>query len=190
MVEKILFIEGTTDDTNGDLRQGFRRLLSQKLRGVMPRIVMGDGIATTLKKFLSNINVNNKRKRSEHSFLLIDLDNPKSEKDNKISDYNITDYKNYIFFMIQEMETWFLLQPEILDDYYGKEISKNIRNKNSEQIEAISKPAEYLMKLTKDTKKGKYHKVRHGVSLLEKINADELAKKSSEFETLIRRLRE
>ncbi len=183
MVEKILFIEGTTDDTNGNLRQGFYKLLSKKLKGIMPRIKMGDGITTTVKKFLKN-------KRSKDNFLLIDLDKPKSEKDNKISEYRLSDYKNYVFFMIQEMETWFLLQPEILDEYYGKGTSEKLINKNSEQIEAISKPAEYLMKLTKDTKKGEYHKVRHGVLLLEKINADELEKKSSEFASLIRRLKE
>lgn len=38
MVRKILFIEGTTDDTNGDLRKGFRILFEKKLKKNIPKL--------------------------------------------------------------------------------------------------------------------------------------------------------
>jgi len=38
--------------------------------------------------------------------------------------------------------------------------------------------------------KGKYHKVSHGMRLLEKPDADRLEKHSSEFAALIRKLRD
>ena len=140
MVEKILFIEGTSDDTNGDLRRGFSKLLSQKLKGEMPRIKMGNGVKSTIDKFLHS--------KSNMNFLLIDLDAEASKKKDKLSEYGLKEHKDYAFFMIQEMEAWFLSQPKILDDFYGKKISDKIPNKKAEEF---PKPAEYLMDLTKQS---------------------------------------
>lgn len=50
MVTKLI-VEGTTDTSNGDLRKGFNKLLSKKLSGKMPRIVMGDGKTQAINKF-------------------------------------------------------------------------------------------------------------------------------------------
>ncbi len=47
----ILFVEGTSDDSNGDLRQGFENLLKKELAGKMPIIKLGDGINQTINKF-------------------------------------------------------------------------------------------------------------------------------------------
>lgn len=122
MVKKILFIEGTADDTNGDLRRGFHKLLVQKLQGNMPRIKMGNGITTTIKAFKHN-------RMSELSFLLIDLDAPASERENKLTDHQLQHQQARVFFMIQEMEAWFLSQPELLNDFYGEIISSKIPRK-------------------------------------------------------------
>lgn len=182
MVKKILFIEGTKNDTNGNLREGFHKLLEQKLKGNMPRIKMGNGIKSTNRTFLKN---SISKKLSQYSFLLIDLDDNESEKENKINDYNLEKHKDYVFFMIQEMESWFLSQPYILDEFYKLEISKKIVKKDYKKIE---NPSEYLMDLTKNLERKKYHKVRHGVELLKRLNANELEKSSSEFRELIKQL--
>jgi hypothetical protein len=178
MVKKILFIEGTSDDTNGDLRQGFHKLLKQKLSDNMPRIKMGNGITTTIKAFKNN-------RMSEYKVLLIDLDAAASAKPLKISAYQLNDQQDHVFFMIQEMEGWFFSQPHILDAFYGEEISTKIPKKHFQNIET---PAKYLAGLTKNTKKGEYHKVRHGVKLLERLDAEQLVQDSPEFADLIEKL--
>jgi len=44
------------------------------------------------------------------------------------------------------------------------------------------------MKLTKNTKKGTYHKVNHGTQLLELLDANQLENRFSEFKDLIEKL--
>lgn len=174
---KTLFIEGTSDDSNGDLRQGFNKLLSQKLIGFMPRIVMGDNTPQTIKKF---INCKNR------GFALVDLDSPESERHAKVELYNLAG-NDSLFFMIQEMESWFLSQPDVLDNFYGHDISKRIPQKN---VKDIKNPAEFLMEITRHTKKGKYHKVKHGVELLKKLDANKLEECFSDFASLIQNLKQ
>ena len=178
MVEKILFIEGTKDDSNGDLRQGFHKLLAQKLSGNMPRIRMGNGITTTIDGFKNN-------RLSKHCILLVDLDAPEAQKDMKLLAYTLLNLKDNVFFMIQEMEAWFLSQPEILDAFYGDKNTKKLSKKKSEDID---RPAEYLSELTKNTRNGSYHKVKHGVRLLGLLNAHKLEQSSTEFANLIKKL--
>ena len=54
---KVLIIEGATDTRNGILRQGFHKLLVQKLEGKMPRIIMGEGKKQSIDKFLNYKNL-------------------------------------------------------------------------------------------------------------------------------------
>jgi hypothetical protein len=178
MVKIMLFIEGTKDDTNGDLRRGFSKLLAQKLEGRMPRIKMGNGVSTTVKAFCHN-------KMSESAILLIDLDGPSSERSQKLTDYKLQPHQEDVFFMIQEMEAWFFSQPEVLCNFYGSAISTKIPSKNAEDI---INPARELMKITRLISKQPYHKVKHGVRLLERLDADKLEKSSPEFARLVKRL--
>jgi len=96
---KVLFIEGTSDDTNGDLKQGFNKLLSQKLKGNMPKIIMGDNTTETLRKF--------RNYKDGKGFVLIDLDDCEPKKASRLEEYKLKTGK-YVFFMIQEMEARFL----------------------------------------------------------------------------------
>ncbi len=182
MVRKILFIEGTKDDTNGNLREGFHKLLVQKLKGNMPRIKMGNGVTEAKKTFINN---STNKNLSEYSFLLIDLDDCESNKNKKIDEYQLNDFSNFVFFMIQEMEAWFLSQPKILDDFYNDDISQRITKKNYKEFEH---PAEYLQQITKNSNGKKYHKIKHGVELLKRLNAHVLEKDSTEFKELIKQL--
>lgn len=104
-----LFIEGTTDTSNGNLREGFNKLLVKKLEGKMPTISMGDGKKQTIDKFKNSFNSN----------MLCDLDAPETKIADDLKENEISDYKDSVFFMIQEMEAWFISQPEILDHFYN-----------------------------------------------------------------------
>lgn len=175
---KILFIEGTDDTTNGTLGQGFYKLLSQRLKGRMPKINMGEGKSQTIKKFKNN-------KFSRLSYLLIDLDEPEENKEPVLSSNQIFENKNFVFFMVQEMEAWFLSQPAMLDKYYNEKISKKLPAKPAKDIE---KPSDFLQNITRLTKKGKYHKVQDGTRLLELLDASKLEEDFPDFKSLIDKL--
>ncbi len=170
----ILFIEGTNDDTNGDLRNGFATLLEKVLKGRMPRLVMGDGREQTIKKFQNE-------KRTTKKFLLIDLDAPKEKRTEVLHELNLQNEHANTFFMIQAVEAWFLSQPEILDERFGEAISKKIPNRDPQEI---SKPSEKLQEWTRLSPKGKYHKVRHAVELLKQLEVKKLQKDFPDVEQL------
>jgi Domain of unknown function (DUF4276) len=163
----LLFIEGTTDDTNGDLRQGFENLLKKELAGKMPSIKLGDGMNQTITKFSNTEGV---------KLLLIDLD--ADAKANRLATFKLPESKT--FFMVQAMKAWFLSQPDILNDFYKTDLKIPKRNASE-----IPKPDEVLESITKTTKKGKYHKVNHAVELLSKLDVNRLKEDFSDVKDLI-----
>lgn len=177
-MSKTLFIEGTSDRSNGNLRQGFNKLLQKVLNKRMPRIIMGNSKEQTINKFQKN-------KLDGDEYLLIDLDEEASKKEDQLEKLSLKTRENDIFFMIQEMEAWFLSQPQILDDYYGTNISSKIANINPKKIKD---PVKLLEQHTHKTKKGKYHKVKHGTGLLELLNPNQLSNDFEEFERMLNAL--
>lgn len=169
----VLFVEGTTDDTNGDLRQGFENLLKKELAEKMPRIKLGNGITQTIDKFSNTEGV---------KFLLIDLDDHADKKAERLNKLNLPDSKT--FFMVQAMEAWFLSQPDILKDFYKKDLK--IPQKHASEI---AKPDRELRKLTKNSDKKEYHKVRHAVELLSKLDVKKLKNDFPDFNHLIHSLK-
>ncbi len=165
----MLFIEGTTDDTNGDLRQGFESLFKNELQGKMPSIKLGNGIHQTIDKFKNTEGV---------KFLLIDLDGVDEIKQKRLNELRLTESET--FFMVQAMEAWFLSQPDILKTYYKTDLKIPKRHASE-----ISKPDIELQKLTKDTSKKAYHKVRHAVELLSKLDIKQLQKDFPDVKNLI-----
>lgn len=185
----ILFVEGEPNSPNGDLRQGFSKLLEQKLKGKMPKIIMGGGYlqggkSQTIHKFKTN------QLEADMILLLIDLDKPESEIPKDLEENGLIDKKDNVFYMIQEMESWFLSQADVLDTFYGidgfgKKVSEKIAKK---RITDIANPDEELIKITKNTKRGQYHKIRHAVELLKLLDAIKLEKDFVDFRSLIEKL--
>jgi len=171
-----LFIEGTNDISNGNLRQGFNKLLAKKLEGKMPTISMGDGKKQTIDKF----------KNSYNSNILCDLDAPETNISNDLRENEISDLRDSVFYMIQEMEAWFISQPEILDNFYNADISKRLVKKHASLFE---EPDKELQRITRDTARKTYHKVNHGALLLKMLNIDKLMQDFPEFKRLIDKLK-
>lgn len=92
--------------------------------------------------------------------------------------------------MVQCMETWFLADKKALADYYTKGFVQSALPRNL-SIESISKPdvMKGLEDASKPTKKGKYHKTRHGFEILERIDPEKVAKASPFAKDLIAVLR-
>ena len=176
---KALFIEGEQSEAIASLRQGFNKLFSQVLKGKMPKIYMGNGITTTKIKFKNN-------KRDGISFILIDLDTIEEKKEEKLIELDLSTHSAQVFWMVQEMEAWFLSQHNVLNEIYGLEIANKLPKKKPQLFD---KPSETLMELTKGTKRGKYNKVRDAVEFLEKLNAQQLQIDFPEFNRLIEELK-
>lgn len=164
-----LFVEGTSDDTNGDLRQGFENLLKKELAGKMPSIKLGNGINQTIDKFSNT---------EGSKFLLIDLDGTSDTKDTRLRAFNLPESKT--FFMVQAMEAWFMSQPDMLNNFYKADLKIPKKHANE-----IAKPDAELRKLTKDTIKKEYHKVRHAVELLSMLDVKRLQNDFPDFKNLI-----
>lgn len=172
MVNTVLIIEGKP----GQLRQGFISLFEKKLKGKMPKIIMGSNNTDTIDE------LSRKSQEPKKRFALIDLDAPKEKKQNRIIELKIPEkHQKSVYFMIQEMEAWFLSQPEILDAYFRMDISKKIPKKNPEDIE---KPSQKLSEYTDK----KYHKVNDAIKLLELLDVNKLEKSFSDFSLLIKAL--
>lgn len=183
--KKTLFIEGDVEYTNGDLRKGFTKLLDKKLKGNLPRIKMGGGKKGTIDKFLNN-------RTDETSLALIDLDKTEKYRANDLTDNKLEIHAENVFYMIQEMESWFISQPEVVDEYFGKtnkgkKVSDSFKNKNAIDI---TSPKEVLKDATKNLNKGeKYHEVKHAVTLLANLDADKLEQDFPDFKRLIETLK-
>jgi hypothetical protein len=180
----ILFIEGGSDSSNGDLRQGFSKLLAKKVAGNMPRINLGGGKAQTIQKFLKN------KLKADLTLLLLDLDSPEQAREADLEANNLSAYHESVFYMIQEMEAWFLSQPEILDGFFGPDDNgKKVSDKLPKQkaIEIID-PKNVLKNATKKSKKGEYHEIKHGVELLKLLDLQKLEDTFADFQKLISRL--
>ncbi len=173
----VLFIEGTTDDTNGDLRQGFIKLLEKEasLQGKMPRIVLGNGISQTIDKF--------KNAHEDHKFVMVDMDGDYNKREEKLKFHKVENEDT--FFMVQAVEAWFLSQPLVLNAFYKKDLSDKIIKKEASEF---SKPDKELQRITKDTVRKEYHKVRHAVELLPLLDAKKLAQDFPDYKRLIETL--
>lgn len=181
--KKTLYIEGTTDLDNGNLRKAFSLLLEKDLKGTMPQIIMGDGISQTIDKFMTKPLLPNEKR-----YLLIDADRFLTDGDREgiISQYNTLIKKpkqtlglDNTFFMIQEAEAWILSQPDILEDF--KISTAKLPKKNVMEIE---KPSEVLSRLYKSSQK-EYHKVSEFVKVFPKLDTDKLKGYFSDYNRLI-----
>jgi hypothetical protein len=183
--KKVLFIEGEPQTSNGNLRQGFEQLLAKLLPGKLPRIRLGGGKKQVADQYLNN--------RFEGApFLLFDLDAPEEKKDEDLEKHGLSAYRESVFYMVQEMESWFLSQPDVLDTFYGgtttgKKVSEIMTKRFSAEI---ANPKEELKRITQKLNKGKeYQEIRHAVELLKRLDATKLENDFPDFKRLIDKLK-
>jgi Domain of unknown function (DUF4276) len=82
--------------------------------------------------------------------------------------------------MAQVMESWFIADVAALAGFYGQHFNRNAipQNNNVEEIEK-SRIETALVEATKNTTKGKYHKIQHGAKILAIINPTVVRDKAS-----------
>jgi len=95
--------------------------------------------------------------------------------------------------MVQMMEAWFVADIDAMESYYGVGFRRQAIPARND-VEAIDKVTlkRSLQDATRDTRKGPYHKIRHGSKLLSLINAQIVRPKAPHcerlFETLTREI--
>ena len=201
MVNVSIFIEGgvlpnenvsvQTLDNSEKLRESFYSIFSQLLspNKFNIRIKKGSSNKQTVRFFKKKI-IEKKK-----SLLLIDLDGKKNEKNNRITDFDLTDYSENVFFMVQEMEAWIISQINKIDEHYKNRFIRKheeiklsehekIRNKHPEEI---TKPSTVLKEIlgkyfkTKSNIKKKYGKLKDGADLLSILDAGKLKDTFADF---------
>lgn len=180
-MSKVIYIEGTQDLDNGDLRLAFAKLFEKELKGKMPRIVMGNGKGQTVDKFQSTP-LHNGEKR----FVLVDSDAPVNDKESICLHYNeqTPNLKHNCtitntYFMIQEAEAWILSQPKVLRKF--KIETRKLPKKN---VMEIPNPSDLMATLYKDSGK-EYHKVRDFSRVFPELDTKTLKEYFPEFNSLI-----
>lgn len=188
MGKTTLYIEGSTDTDNGNLRKAFSKLLSNELKQCMPRIKMGDGIEQTVDKFCKT-----PMDQDEERYLLVDSDRfissipAKKDICNRFNkarvNRKIDSSVENTFFMVQEAEAWILSQPDVLSS-----VGINIQNISVSNVEQIEKPSQKLAELYKKNDKV-YSKVREFVKVFCLLDSQKLKETHSEYRDLIEKLK-
>ena len=183
-MQKVIYIEGTSDTDNGNLRKAFSLLFEKELAGKMPKIIMGDGKNQTIDKFHST-----PLKHGESRFLLFDSDMPAPDKAAICTEFNeakpnrkLDATTDNTFLMIQEVEAWILSQPDILKNAGVKTSSFKTAN-----VESISKPSEKLADLYRKSKK-EYSKTSEFVKIFPLLDSARLKESCPEYKALIENL--
>ena len=80
-----------------------------------------------------------------------------------------------IHLMVQTMEAWIVADAEALSRYYGQGFRVN-KLPRATNLEGVSKTdvESSLREATKDTQKGRYHKIRHASDLLKRVDAEKV----------------
>ena len=73
--------------------------------------------------------------------------------------------------MVQSMEAWIVADPSALAKYYGQGFRTAALPKRENLEDAPKRDLKHgLQQATKDTSKGRYHKIKHASDLLKRIN--------------------
>lgn len=169
------------------LRESFYDLLSQKIdpNSFQLEVEVGGSVLNTIKFFKTEI------ANGKAPLLLIDLDDLPANKPTQIQSFDLEQAakKKLVFFMVQEMESWILSQPDKIEKCYQHLKRVKLADVFGEDEilqqhpEEINKPSDKLATLLGryfrvekrgQWKKKKYKKLKDGADLLELLDFSEL----------------
>ena len=180
MADCVLFVEGSQKTDNGDLRNGFGRLLRQANPRQMPLIVMCDDTDGAIRKFQQE--TANPKSAFRRVLLLVDLDGPNATRAAWLVSKKLVAHEEQVFFMVQKMEAWFLAQPAMLHEFYQPKLAHALPAAAPEHVPHPDRALEYC---TTGTRKGRYHKTGHGARLLALSQLPALQKEFSDISRLL-----
>ena len=199
MVKMKLFVEGGGEKDKilkKQCRRGFREFLEKEpdLRGKMPRIVACGSRKGAYDNFKIAI------ENDEPALLLVDAEAPVTARNQPWAHLKSRSGDKWecpsgstndqCHLMVQIMESWFLADPDALEEYYGQNFNRKALRQNP-NIEDIPKKdvLDGLKNATRKTKKGGYsdknRKGKHSFEILERIDPEKVRKASLYAERFI-----
>ncbi|MEA5401923.1 DUF4276 family protein [Arcicella sp. DC2W] len=212
MVEVSILLEGgvhpnsnanaDTFDNSEKLRESFHQLLSTGLDNT-------DNISIEIDTKASYTSVlkaiKSEKKVNTNTLALLDLDGEESQRDTRIKQYELEEYKESVFFMIQAMEGWILSQPEAIERTF-QQYERIIESPMSEfsliqdiKPESIEKPDKVLNSLLQEffqyekgrkIKKVKYGKLKNSYLLIEQLDINELRRQFADVNNLLNKIKD
>jgi len=81
--------------------------------------------------------------------------------------------------MVQVMEAWLVADPETLAEFFGQGFRENALP-GGQDVERVRKPdlMKGLERATRDTRKGRYHKIHHGPKVLGRLDPDKVRERT------------
>lgn len=204
MVALTVYVEGgvlphpnndpLTLDNSDRLRRSFHTFFSKLLSPqdtIDIKVLPGAGDKQSAKFLLGHASI----ATDTNVVLFVDMDNAPDKRAARLTELGLTEVSEQVYFMVQEMEAWFIAQPEIFtafadtEGYQRKrpdsEIPNNslLKNKHPEAIEAPSEKLHTIFgqhfaiqkKASGKPKPASYKKLKHSPALLELIDAPKLA---------------
>ena len=97
--------------------------------------------------------------------------------------------EDFVFWMVQLMEAWFLADPEALARYYREGFLSNALKKNP-KVEEIPKTdvLDCLKQATRHTQKEKYNKTAHAPDILGMLDSEKVRKAAPNCNRLFQEL--
>lgn len=210
-------VDATTMNNSEAFREELNRFMQRALNRNDISVVVKkcSGYKEAAKQFVNAT-------EEEENYLYVDLDRkPESRNEwfESLSDYGIEisqDKTDHVFFWIQEMEAWFLKQPEAIELWAEDESLKRKPGQNSplsehpsiknKDIEHLQQKASYLMgvilrQVFAPQEKGrksasgkvrdlKYGKLRHAPGIIAHLNPSDLISKDNELKSFCEKVQE
>lgn len=174
MVKTRVYFEGSSNKENGDLRQGLSELLSKKIPSKKFQVIPCNDKHSAVRDFQKDT-INSKT-------VMVDLDKHENFREEEINNLNLRGEAGKCFFMVQEMEAWFLSQPEVCKQVFGNQFPGFSGNASS--VENLSKKLKDMTAFRKQP----YHKVKHATDLLKNLNIKKLENDFPDVKRLIETL--
>lgn len=191
-----IYVEGGGDDDAliTECRRAFSTFFSNaSFKGHMPRIIACGGRNQAFDRFQTAIG---KAGKDDFPVLLVDSEGPLTQKpwlhlkdrDRWAKPSHATD--DHVHLMVQCMETWFLVDRKLLQDYFGSGFVEH-RISSHPNVEEIDKQQVYhsLRMATRKSQKGEYAKGKHSFKLLGLQDAAKIGKASPQAGRLLDVLR-
>ena len=187
-----VYVEGggnSNKDTTIRCREGFARYCKNVVSHTSsPRIVACGGRDQAFHRWKTELA---RSKSGDVCVLLVDSEGPVQNTLSPTSHLQASDGWRFsvseiqrVFLMVQAMESWFLADRDALETYYGSGFRRRSLPGDEGHVEQIRKDdlEPSLVNATRDTKKGPYHKTRHGFALLALIQPSKVEAGSSHAE--------
>ncbi|MGX7685621.1 DUF4276 family protein [Flectobacillus roseus] len=206
MVEVSILVEGgvhpnsnasaDTFDNSEKLRESFQSLLSKGVQDNRIQIKIDTkGSYTSIIKMPLHSN----------QLALLDLDGDQSQRTVRLKEYQLDQHQDFVFFMIQAMESWILSQPDKIEttfEAYTKIIDGSLAEFQALKDmspEDISNPSGVLNSLLQSyfesekagkIKKLKYGKLKNSHLLIQQLDPEKLKYQFEDFHYLLNKIKE